>query len=84
MAIDPDVVAAWVRASCAAQGVPEKVEDRASLAAVATLLGLAGAGPERTGRQPRAPRRLAPTPTGATPERPARGPALSALASTLA
>lgn len=34
-----DAVAAWVRASCARQGVPEKVEDPGAIRAVVGLLG---------------------------------------------
>ncbi len=37
--VDPAVLAAWVRASCEAQGVPEKVTDPAVLHRVSTLLG---------------------------------------------
>jgi hypothetical protein len=36
--VDDEVVAAWVRATCAAQGVPEKVADAAVLRRVGDLL----------------------------------------------
>ncbi len=42
--VDPEVLAAWVRASCEAQGVPEKVSDPAALRQIGALLG---AGAER-------------------------------------
>jgi len=37
----PEVVRAWVEASCSAQGVPARVSDAAVVAAVAGLLGVA-------------------------------------------
>lgn len=37
--IDPAALAAWVRASCEAQGVPEKVTDPAALRRIGDLLG---------------------------------------------
>lgn len=53
-----EVVAEWVRASCAAQGVPERVEDQAVLRDVCTLMGktgteLAGAAERRTASEAR-------------------------------
>lgn len=42
--IDPEVLKAWVRSSCEAQGVPEKVTDPAVLHQIGWLLG---AGAER-------------------------------------
>lgn len=41
--VDPAVLAAWVRASCEAQGVPEKVTDPVALRRIGDLLGT-GAG----------------------------------------
>ena len=38
MALTPELVAAWVEASCAAQGVPVHVSDPATIDAVVTLL----------------------------------------------
>lgn len=38
MAVNPDIVRRWVNASCAAQGVPVKVDDAAALEAAARLL----------------------------------------------
>ena len=43
-AVDAEELAAWVRASCEAQGVPEKITDPAVLARIGALLG---AGAER-------------------------------------
>lgn len=37
--VDSQVLAAWVRASCEAQGVPEKVTDPAALRRIGTLFG---------------------------------------------
>ncbi|GGG49729.1 hypothetical protein GCM10011374_10290 [Kocuria dechangensis] len=37
--VDPAVLAAWVRASCEAQGVPEKVTDPVALRRIGDLLG---------------------------------------------
>lgn len=44
--VDPEVVAEWVRSTCQAQGVPEKVTDVAALREIGVLLG-AGAGRSR-------------------------------------
>lgn len=43
---DPKTVAAWVRSSCEAQGIPEKVTDVAALREIGVLLGV-GAGQSR-------------------------------------
>lgn len=37
--VDPSVVAAWVRATCAAQGMPEKITDPVALRDIGVLLG---------------------------------------------
>ena len=37
--IDPAALAAWIRATCEAQGVPEKVTDPAALRRIGDLLG---------------------------------------------
>lgn len=37
--IDRDALIAWVRASCEAQGVPEKITDPTTLREVGALLG---------------------------------------------
>lgn len=39
MKVTPEVVAAWVERSCAAQGVPVKVREPAVIAQVSALLG---------------------------------------------
>lgn len=41
--VDRAALIAWVKASCQAQGVPEKVSDLGALREVAVLLGVAGA-----------------------------------------
>lgn len=46
MMADPEVVAAWVRSSCQAQGLPEKVTDIVALREIGVLLGV-GAGRSR-------------------------------------
>jgi hypothetical protein len=56
--LTPDEVAAWVAASCAAQGVPVKVTDPTVVRRVGTLLGVVT--PERRGRK-----RSGPRPSGA-------------------
>jgi hypothetical protein len=40
--VDPEVIAAWVRASCQVQGIPEKVTDIAALREIGVLLGVGG------------------------------------------
>ena len=37
--VDREALVAWVRASCQAQGVPEKITDPATLREVGALLG---------------------------------------------
>ena len=59
---DPDVVAAWVEASCASQGLPLRVADPAILAQVA---GLLGAGPGVSREAPRRSDSGSGTPVGA-------------------
>lgn len=44
-------VAAWVEASCAAQGVPAHVSDQTVLAAVVALIGGAAGGPAARQRE---------------------------------
>jgi hypothetical protein len=44
--VDPELIAAWVQASCQAQGVPEKVTDVGALREIGVLLG-AGMGRAR-------------------------------------
>ena len=46
MMVEPELIAAWVQASCQAQGVPEKVTDLAALREIGVLLG-AGMGRTR-------------------------------------
>ena len=58
MSVDMQLLAAWVTASCAAQGVPVFVSDSGVLTRVRTLIGADGA--ERGGSavaESRAPRR---------------------------
>jgi len=58
MSVDMQLLAAWVTASCAAQGVPVFVSDSGVLTRVRTLIGADGA--ERGGSavaEPRAARR---------------------------
>lgn len=43
---DPKLIAAWVQATCQAQGVPEKVTDLVALREIGVLLG-AGMGRSR-------------------------------------
>jgi hypothetical protein len=67
--VSPESVAAWVSASCAAQGLPVKVTDAGAVARVVTLLG----GPLGSGRaQARSastarPRRALQPPHGSDP-----------------
>ncbi|GIG40493.1 hypothetical protein Cph01nite_22550 [Cellulomonas phragmiteti] len=61
-ALDPIAVAAWVRATTAAQGLPEKVTDMTVLADVAVMLAT-GHGAERAHGAP-APRTHRPAPRG--------------------
>ncbi|WP_238781371.1 hypothetical protein [Prescottella equi] len=47
--VDPELLAAWVESSCAAQGVPVRVTDPGVLADVGVLMGAAGgAGRQRS------------------------------------
>lgn len=47
--VDPELLAAWVELSCAAQGVPVRVTDPGVLASVGVLMGGAGgAGRQRS------------------------------------
>lgn len=53
--VPPEVLASWVAASCAAQGVPVKVTDPTVLRRVGVLLGSAaveGRGRKRSGTRP--------------------------------
>lgn len=38
--VESDVMAAWVKASCQAQGIPEKVTNIAALREIGVLLGV--------------------------------------------
>jgi len=64
--LTPEQIAAWVTASCLAQGVPVKVTDPATVSTVRTLLG----GPDGRTATARQRGRSAPAgpPTDATPE----------------
>ena len=44
--VQEEVIAAWVKATCQAQGITEKVTDVAALREIGVLLG-AGVGPAR-------------------------------------
>lgn len=57
--ITAEELAAWVKASCAAQGIPERVADPAVLAQVGTLLG------GRQGEPPHGAQRRGGSPAGA-------------------
>jgi hypothetical protein len=76
MGVSPEVVAAWLRASCAAQGVPVRVTDPQVLAQVAALVPppMAGAGTTRSaGREGpgrRHPRQTARTRDGSSDRAP--------------
>ncbi|ORM09987.1 hypothetical protein A5N74_23860 [Prescottella equi] len=51
--VDPELLAAWVELSCAAQGVPVRVTDPGVLASVGVLMGGAGgAGRQRSHAPP--------------------------------
>jgi hypothetical protein len=65
MGLTDEEVAAWVEASCAAQGVPVKVTDPAVVRSVCVLLGGRGAGRSRQAT-PAAPVALQP-PDGSDP-----------------
>lgn len=54
--LSQEVVAGWLDASCAAQGVPKAVTDPAVLAQVVTLLGAAPGATTRNAERPRAAR----------------------------
>lgn len=67
--VDPEEVSAWVRASRAAQGLPEKVEDPAILRALAVLLRPALAGlPAPKRRYTRRIKSVAATNGGSNPD----------------
>lgn len=53
--LSPEGVAAWVVASCAAQGVPVKVTDAQVISRVRALLGRDGPGVQGSRRTPGAP-----------------------------
>ena len=56
--VSPDAVRAWVERTCASQGVPLKVTDRAVIETAATLLGQARqTGSMRSGSKTVRPRR---------------------------
>lgn len=56
MAIDPEALAAWVRASCDAQGIGVYVSDASALDRVRAVVngGRPGAGPHRGAHRPAA------------------------------
>jgi len=64
--VSPETLAAWVLASCAAQGLQVKVTDPSTIRRVGTLMGV---GVSARGK-PSGRSRAEPRPTTATPESP--------------
>lgn len=58
MSVDREAIAAWVAASCAAQGVPVRITDPGVVAKVTVLLrgGLSRGGPRQGAQRGRPPR----------------------------